>query len=94
MQWPTPLWQKFKIGSGSFAGENKVLKKLHCKDWDTTGKKFIKEAKIMKELQHKNIVKFFAVCLNPFGILIEFCTFDFELLFDRWSSKYKYFIRF
>ena len=40
----------------------------------------------MKELQHKNIVKFFAVCLNPFGILIEFCTFDFELLFDRWSS--------
>ena len=36
----------------------------------------------MKELQHKNIVKFFAVCLNPFRILIEFCTIDFELLID------------
>ena len=75
------------IGSGSFGTvhlvdyqkEKRVLKILNCDEWDTTGRKFIKEAGIMHKLMHRNIATLGAICLKPFAILMQYCCFDFNV---------------
>ena len=81
-----------QIGRGTFGEvfkvkhehEIKALKKYSCRSWDANGKKVMKEAKIMKGLRHKNIVKFYAACIEEsnISILMEYCGFDFSLFGD------------
>lgn len=62
--------KKQVIGSGSFGtvhlvdyqNEKRVIKILNCEEWDTTGRKFIKEAGIMHKLVNRNIVNLEAIC--------------------------------
>ena len=51
--------------------ENVVVKELLSTAEDFT-ETFIKEAKILKELQHNNIVSFKAICKEPVVMLSDF----------------------
>ena len=83
--WSSVTVKELTRGNGAFAAVYiaehrdavKVVIKLKCKTWDSSGKKFIKEARIMKDLMHENVVAFEAICLNPLAFLLEYCKFDF-----------------
>ena len=74
------------LGQGSFGlayrteykGEDVVVKELICKEWSESGKKFLKEAKILKECHSKYIVKLHSVCYKPLALMLEYVIFDFK----------------
>ena len=39
-------------------------------------KNFVKEARILQDLQHPNIVKFQGICVTPFSLVLEYVYFD------------------
>ena len=51
--------------------ENVVVKELLSTAEDFT-ETVIKEAKILRELQHNNIVSFKAICKEPMGMMSDF----------------------
>ena len=80
-----------KLGSGAFATaylasykkEDVVLKELHFKQWESDGRKFLKEARILYELpSHENITPVRGVCYNPFTIMLQYCCFSFSPFTD------------
>ena len=40
---------------------------------------FVKEAKLLSELGHENIMEFKAVCQDPMAIMLEYVYFDIEV---------------
>ena len=78
--------EKEILGRGSFGiayiseykGAVVVIKELLCKEWSQTGKKLIKEAKIMKQCSSKYVVQFLAVCYDPLALMLEYIFFDFK----------------
>lgn len=92
---------KEEIGRGSFGcvftaktsdGESVVVKKL-LRQHERERRLFLKEAKILKSLRHKNIVEMKAVCENPLAMMLEYVFFDFAPfgLKGRVSSLQDYF---
>ena len=73
------------LGSGSFAiverGEYQaipvVLKKLHPCTSKQVMKIFMKEALILAEIKHENLVSMLGVCDEPTSIMMELCEFSF-----------------
>ena len=66
------------IGAGSFADVYKAyldggtlvtLKVFECNDWDSEGKKIIKEVQINNQLINPNIARHFGLCFKPFSLL-------------------------
>ena len=56
-----------------YNNEEKIVKVLKCNDWDLSGKKFIKEAQIMRKLKHNNVAtieKMFKAALFFDGLLL------------------------
>ncbi|CAH3045388.1 unnamed protein product, partial [Pocillopora meandrina] len=45
---------------------------------DDSRRLFIKEALLLKSLNHENIVRIYGICINPFTIIMEYVVFDFE----------------
>lgn len=79
------LTNKEEIGRGSFGcvftaktsdGESVVVKKL-LQQQERERRLFLKEARILKSLHHKNIVEKKAICENPLAIMLEYVFFDF-----------------
>ena len=77
--------QKDILGRGSFGVAYKtkyknktvVIKELLSKEWSETGKKFLKEAKIMQSCESIYIVKFHAVSYSPLAFMMDYVYFDF-----------------
>ena len=75
------------LGRGSFGlafkcdyrGEEVVIKELICKEWSECGKKFLKEAKILKQCYSQFIVKLKSVCYQPLAFMLEYVVFDFSV---------------
>ena len=75
-----------ELGRGSFGSTFKAtyklgvvaIKELHINKWDETGKKFLKEAKILQGLKNKNIIEFLSVSYYPLAIMMEYASFDFH----------------
>ena len=66
----TANWQTVPDAGGKSA-EKVVVKKLLGEDI-LDKKMFVKEARIIQELKHPNIVKFKGICNNPFALILEF----------------------
>ena len=45
---------------------------------DDSRRLFIKEALLLKSLNHENIVRIYGICINPPTIIMEYVVFDFE----------------
>ena len=74
----TANWQTVPDAGGkSAAAEKVVVKKLLGEDI-LDKKTFVKEARIIQELKHPNIVKFKGICNNPFALILEYVYFDFQ----------------
>ena len=79
------LSDKDEIGHGAFGvvftanydDEKIVVKKLLGTDQDEK-KKFFKEARLLHEFRHKNIVQFKGFCSKPLAIMLEYMYFDFS----------------
>ena len=56
-----------------------VVKVMHqsVSSGDTTRKLFMKEARLLAELHHENIVRMHGICMNPLAIVLEYVVFDF-----------------
>ena len=77
------------IGAGSFADVYKAyldggtlvaFKVFKCNDWDSEGKKIIKEGQINNQLDIiPNIARHFGLCFKPFSLVLEYCCFDFNV---------------
>lgn len=63
-------------GNGNAQAEKLVVKKMLGEDI-TDKKNFVKEARMLKNLNHTNIVKFKGICSNPFALILEYVFFDF-----------------
>ena len=61
-------------GNGNAKAEKLVVKKMLGEDI-TDKKNFVKEARMLKNLNHPNIVKFKGICSNPFALILE-CFFS------------------
>ena len=62
-----------------------VIKKPHSDTCDDVLGVFLKEAKLLSEISHPNIVKLLAVNDEPISIMMEYCEFSFQP-FDRNES--------
>ena len=60
-----------------FNGKEVALKQLHARNDEVP--KFLKEAKILSCLMHKNIVCFEAACYHPLMFMMELVVFDFNV---------------
>ena len=77
------------IGQGSFGvcyrssynGKCVVLKECLGKGEDVT-KTFLKEAKLLQEMDWKHIVQSYGACYKPLSILLEYLEFSFK----PWNS--------
>ena len=55
------------------------MKELIINKWDETGKKFLKEAKMLQSLKNaKNVVNFKYVCYKPLAIMLEYVSLSFS----------------
>jgi hypothetical protein len=76
--------EKEVIGCGSYGivykaryiSEDVVLKKILGESIDEEDS-FIKEARLIRSLKHRNIVSFKAFCASPLAIMLEYVYFDF-----------------
>ena len=72
------------IGHGSFGTVEKglwndlriVLKKLNETYSEEMTNVFSKEAKLLNDVRHENIIELLAVCDNPAAIMLELCEFS------------------
>jgi len=90
---PTFEWEdlsnKDEIAQGAFGSvftaewknKQRVVKKLLGAD-NVIKNKFLKEARLLKNFDHKNIVKFHGICFTPLAIMLEYIYFDFAPFFD------------
>lgn len=90
----TNLRDKEEIGRGSFGSvfvakyartskedgsvDMVVMKKLLGTE-EEDKRLFLKEAKILQGLNHKNVVQFQAICNEPSAVMLEYLCFDFSL---------------
>ena len=65
------------------SGDLVVIKKLLGTE-EEDKRLFLKEAKILQGLNHKDVVQFQAICEMPSAIMLEYLCFDF-CLFGRTS---------
>ena len=61
----------FLVQVGNPAVEKVIVKKLLGED-KLDKKTFLKEARIIQELKHPNIVKFKGICNNPFALILAY----------------------
>lgn len=65
-----------------------VVKKLCASEEDEEDhKEFIKQARMLYNIQHDNIVKFKAFCQKPYAIMLEYVYFDFSIFGDECDKK-------
>ena len=65
-----------------------VVKKLCASEEDEEDhKEFIKQARMLYNIQHDNIVKFKAFCQKPYAIMLEYVYFDFSIFGDKCDKK-------
>ena len=87
------IGKKDVIGQGSFGicyrshynGKDVVLKECLRKESDETRKMFLKEAKLLQEMNSKFVVKLHGVCFDPMSIMLEYLEFSFK----SWNSDLK-----
>ena len=65
-------------GQGGMAAAEKVVVKKILSEDILDKKTFIKEARILQELKHSNIVEFKGICNSPFALILEYVYFDFK----------------
>ena len=85
------FFNKEEIGKGGFGAvftadyyphgngnspEKVVVKKALGEDLEDK-KNFVKEARILRDLQHPNIVNFKGICTTPVALILEYAYFDF-----------------
>jgi serine/threonine protein kinase len=76
--------EKKVIGRGSYGivykaqyiSEDVIVKKILSESIDEEDS-FIKEARLIRSLKHRNIVSFKAFCTSPLAIMLEYVYFDF-----------------
>ena len=80
------LIDKEEIGVGAFAvvftaklpeKSKVVVKKLISAD-EETKKSLIKEARLLQNLRHANVVEFKGICTDQLSLLLEYAYFDFS----------------
>ena len=80
------LVDKEEIGVGAFAvvftaklpdKSKVVVKKLISAD-EETKKSLIKEARLLQNLRHANVVEFKGICTDQLSLLLEYAYFDFS----------------
>ena len=59
------------INKARFKEETVAIKEFNRNKWDETGKTFLKEAKILKSLNHPNVVNFKNACYQSLAIMFE-----------------------
>ena len=82
------LTNKQELGNGSFGtvysadygieARKVVVKKMKGESSDTK-RRFLKEAEILSGIKHSNIPTFLGFSDNPYGLMMEFVSFDFNL---------------
>ena len=56
-----------------------VIKKLsESEESGEDQREFVKEARMLYNINHENVVKFKAFCQNPYAIMLEYVYFDFS----------------
>ena len=65
-----------------------VIKKLpESKESGEDQKEFVKEARMLYNVNHDNIVKFKAFFQNPYAIMLEYVCFDFAVFGDECDKR-------
>ena len=82
------LTNKQELGNGNFGtvysadygteARKVVVKKMKGKSSDTK-RRFLKEAEILSGIKHANVPTFLGFSDNPYGLMMEFVSFDFSL---------------
>ena len=78
-----------QLGSGSFGSvilvrrtnnQQAVVKKIKKEDEEDNRQQrlFYKEAAILNNVNHKNVVKFLGICTKPCALMLEYLCFDFK----------------
>ena len=87
------------VGQGSFGvvfkakhraeeTDTVVVKKLcESQENDEDHKEFVKEARMLYNINHDNVVKFKAFCQKPYAIMLEYVYFDFSVFGDECDKK-------
>ena len=60
-----------------------VMKQIYEPVDELARKLFMKEAKLLSELHHENIVQMYGICVSPLVIIMEYVFFDFKPFLDR-----------
>ena len=84
------LTDKDEIGDGGFSVvftamlpgnyKKKIVVKKLLDSSDEARKSLVKEARIINQLNHANIVQFKGICLDRYAVLLEYVYFDFKPL--------------
>ena len=80
------LWDSTKVLENN---EKKDVKFLKCNDWDLSGKRFIKEAQIMRKLKHNNVA---TIEKNMFKATLFFDELLLLRFFQVWSRRSSTFV--
>ena len=78
------LVDKEEIGDGAFAvvftaelpDKSKVVVKMWISADKETKKSLIKEARLLQNLRHANVVEFNGICTDQLSLLLEYAYFD------------------
>ena len=65
-----------------------VIKKLsESEESGEDQKEFVKEARMLYNINHENVMKFKAFCQNPYAIMLEYVYFDFAVFGDECDKR-------
>ncbi|XP_074608746.1 cyclin-dependent kinase 9-like [Acropora palmata] len=64
-----------------------VKKLCESEEDEEDHKEFVKEARMLYNIQHDNVVKFKAFCQKPYAIMLEYVYFDFSVFGDECDKK-------
>ena len=66
-------WRRTEVAFKALGGKHGVLA-LSASDLEALGRELEKEASLMAELRHPNIVQFLGICVSPPCLVTEFCA--------------------